>query len=74
MKTIKQKLIVKQEMRLKILMVLTVCTTTQWEITRFCFYDSAEEAKNACEKLKKDLPGTTNISRYTNHTKRSSKR
>ena len=23
------------------------------------FYDSAEEAKNACEKLKKDLPGTT---------------
>ena len=35
--TIKQKLIVKQEMRLKILMVLTVCTTTQWEITRFCF-------------------------------------
>lgn len=23
------------------------------------FYDTAEEAKNACEKLKKDLPGTT---------------
>ena len=26
-----------KQMRLKILMVLTVCTTTQWEITRFCF-------------------------------------
>ena len=67
--TIKQKLIVKkQEMRFE----NTYGANSVYYYTvgnyQILFYDSAEEAKNACEKFKKGSSRNNNISRYTNHT------
>lgn len=57
--TIKQKLIVKTRDEIE----NTYGANSVYYYTvgnyQILFYDSAEEAKNACEKLKKDLPGTT---------------
>ena len=61
-------------MRLKILMVLTVYYYYTVGNYQILFYDTAEEAKNACEKLKKDLPGTTIFQDIPITLKRSSKK
>ena len=57
--TIKQKLIVKTRDEIE----NTYGANSVYYYTvgnyQILFYDTAEEAKNACEKLKKDLPGTT---------------
>lgn len=57
--TIKQKLIVKTKDEIE----NTYGANSVYYYTvgnyQILFYDTAEEAKNACEKLKKDLPGTT---------------
>ena len=57
--TIKQKLIVKTRDEIK----NTYGANSVYYYTvgnyQILFYDTAEEAKNACEKLKKDLPGFT---------------
>ena len=58
-KKIKQKLIVKTKDEIE----NTYGANSVYYYTvgnyQILFYDTAEEAKNACEKLKKDLPGTT---------------
>ena len=57
--TIKQKLIVKTRDEIE----NTYGANSVYYYTvgnyQILFYDTADEAKNACEKLKKDLPGTT---------------
>ena len=69
--TIKQKLIVKTKDEIE----NTYGANSVYYYTvgnyQILFYDTAEEAKNACEKLEKGSSRNNNISRYTNHTKRS---